>query len=108
VAATPFGIRVVVGDVCGKGLDGVRQAATVTGAFRQAAFGQPRLTRVVADLDAAVTRDSATDSRRVTQFVTAVLVEFTANAIRVVNCGHPPPIMRRAANQAIWSRAHGA
>ena len=38
VTATPFGVRAIVGDVCGKGLDGVRLAATLTGAFRESVF----------------------------------------------------------------------
>ena len=38
VAVTPYGVRLVVGDVKGKGLEAVQLAATVLGSFRQAAF----------------------------------------------------------------------
>ena len=43
VAATPYGVRVIVGDVRGKGLEAVQTAAAVLGAFRAAAFTEPDL-----------------------------------------------------------------
>ena len=89
VAESPYGVRVVVGDVRGKGLDAVQLAATVLGAFRRSAFTQPSLTEVAADLDAVV-RAVAGDE----DFVTALLAEFHEDhTVTLVNCGHHPPLL---------------
>lgn len=89
VVATPFGVRVIVGDVRGKGLEAVQVAATVIGGFRQAAYRQPSLTAVAVDLDAVV-RSVAGDE----DFVTVVLAEFrNDHTVTVVNCGHHPPLL---------------
>lgn len=49
VASSPYGVRVVVGDVRGKGLEAVQLAGTVIGAFRRAAFTQPSLADVAGE-----------------------------------------------------------
>src|SRR5437773_1767485 len=43
---TPYGVRLLVGDVRGKGLDAVRLAGVVLGSFRDAAQDRPDLTQV--------------------------------------------------------------
>src|SRR5690606_12870486 len=43
VVTTPDGVRVIVGDVQGKGLEAVETAALVVGTFRQAAYDQADL-----------------------------------------------------------------
>lgn len=89
VVASPHGIRVIVGDVRGKGLDAVQMAATVLGAFRAAAFTQSSLADIARDLDAAV-RSFAGDE----DFVTALLAEFHEDhTVTMVNCGHHPPLL---------------
>lgn len=89
VADSPHGVRVIVGDVRGKGLDAVQMAGTVLGAFRRAALTQPSLVAIATDLDAVV-RAVAGDE----DFVTAVLAEFHADhTVTLVNCGHHPPLM---------------
>jgi phosphoserine phosphatase RsbU/P len=86
-AFTPYGVRVIVGDVRGKGLDGVRLAASVLGTFR-AAMWDRELTDLARALDERVTEGSADED-----FVTAILAEFpAAGNVRLVNCGHPPPL----------------
>ncbi|MFD0659967.1 PP2C family protein-serine/threonine phosphatase [Thermocatellispora tengchongensis] len=85
------GVRVIVGDVQGKGLEAVETAAIVLGAFREAAYDEPDLTRVAARLENAL-------ARRLTgeQFVTAVLAEVVGDdEIAVLNCGHPAPLVLR-------------
>ncbi|MFE7191559.1 PP2C family protein-serine/threonine phosphatase [Kitasatospora sp. NPDC057541] len=92
VADTPYGIRVLLGDVQGHGLAAVETAADVLGAFRTAARTEPDLARLAERLDAAVS-DRPADGRFVTALLLAVDRDGTA---RLVNCGHPHPLLRRA------------
>jgi sigma-B regulation protein RsbU (phosphoserine phosphatase) len=89
---TPHGVRLLVGDVRGKGLDAVRLAGVVLGSFRDVAQDHPDLAQVTAALDRSVTRAIGPED-----FVTAVLVQVVddGSAI-VVNCGHPAPLLVRA------------
>ena len=88
--ATPYGVRMIIGDVRGKGIDAVRLASLVLGAYRHVAFERPDLRSVVADLDRAVAR-SVDDE----DFVTAAFVEERGGTLTVVNCGHPAPLLLR-------------
>lgn len=88
VAATPYGVRVIVGDVCGKGLDAVQTAAAVLGAFRQAAFTEPDLAALARSIDQMVAREPADEL-----FVTAIVGEFHDGSVHLVNCGHPSPVL---------------
>ncbi len=82
------GVRVVVGDVRGKGLEAVHLAALVLGAFREAASVEHALEQVAAAVDRAVEGEITLED-----FVTALFVEFLPGGeIRVVNCGHHPPL----------------
>ncbi|MFC3687243.1 PP2C family protein-serine/threonine phosphatase [Aquipuribacter hungaricus] len=88
VLDTPHGVRVVMGDVRGKGLSAVRMANYVLGAFRAAARRDASLTDVVALLeDVVATEGSAED------FVTAVVLEVRDGTVHGVSCGHPPPVL---------------
>jgi phosphoserine phosphatase RsbU/P len=94
VAESPDGVRMIVGDVRGKGLDAVQLAATVLAAFRRAAIMERSLTAVAIDLDNVVTAVVGDED-----FVTAVLVEFhDDNTVAVVNCGHHPPLLVTSAD----------
>ncbi len=91
VADTPQGVRLVVGDVRGKGLAGVRLAAVTLGSFREAAFGEPTLEGVARVMNGAVQRYGGPED-----FVTALLVEVSADgSARQLNCGHCPPLLVR-------------
>jgi serine phosphatase RsbU (regulator of sigma subunit) len=95
VAATPYGVRVVVGDVRGKGLDAVRLAAVVLGAFREAAYAHPDLGAAADAMATSVARELEAE-----EFVTMVLAQFGAGGeLELVNCGHPAP-MRYSHGQA--------
>ena len=88
VSATPFGVRMIVGDVRGKGLDAVQLAAAVVGAFRQSALTVTDLAGVAVALDEVVHAVSGDED-----FVTAVLAEFHDDGtVAFVNCGHHPPM----------------
>ncbi|AXE25465.1 serine/threonine-protein phosphatase [Streptomyces globosus] len=96
---TRFGVRMIVGDVRGKGLPAVRAAAVVLGAFREAAHYEEDLVEVVAHCGAALRRDAvaagATDEHGLLEgFVTALVAQVGEGpVVEVVNRGHPPPML---------------
>lgn len=87
---TPYGVRMIIGDVRGKGLDAVRTASIVLGSYRHVAFERSDIRNIVSDLDRAVARSVGEED-----FVTACLVEERGGTLTVVNCGHPSPILLR-------------
>ncbi|MGW7487432.1 PP2C family protein-serine/threonine phosphatase [Streptomyces sp. NPDC054786] len=97
VQETPFGVRMIIGDVRGKGMEAVAAVSVAIGAFRQEAEYAPTLTALVQRLDEAMAR-AAARSGPVTSnegFTTAVLAEVSADggALSLVNRGHPPPYL---------------
>ncbi|MBA3488576.1 MAG: serine/threonine-protein phosphatase [Longispora sp.] len=87
---TPYGTRMLIGDVRGKGLEAVRLASAVLGAYRHIAFERSDIGDVVSDLDRAVSRSVGFED-----FVTAAVIEERGGTLTVVNCGHPPPLLLR-------------
>ncbi|MEV6318564.1 PP2C family protein-serine/threonine phosphatase [Streptomyces sp. NPDC051776] len=107
---TRYGIRVIMGDVRGKGLPAVRSAAVVLGAFREAAHYEDELLGVIDHCAAALRRESTmpgtgtdTDTDNDTNwedvaesFVTVLVAEVPdAPQVLLVNRGHPPPMLLR-------------
>lgn len=92
VVSSPRGVRVIVGDVQGKGLEAVETAAVVLGAFREAAYDEPDLTGLGERLERSVSRQLGDE-----KFVTAVLAEVSPDGDGVVflNYGHPAPMVVR-------------
>jgi serine phosphatase RsbU (regulator of sigma subunit) len=88
--STPYGTRVLIGDVRGKGLEAVRLASSVLGSYRHVAHERVDLRAIVADLDRAVARSVGYED-----FVTACLVEERGGTLTVLNCGHPAPLLLR-------------
>ncbi|MEW1718902.1 PP2C family protein-serine/threonine phosphatase [Streptomyces sp. NPDC093109] len=110
--ATPYGVRVVIGDVRGHGLPVIGTVAAVLGSFREAAYDESGLDGVLRRLDRAHQRhvsDQARDSGAgagggadaheqeclsAEEFVTVLLLEIGPDAeVRVLNCGHPWPYL---------------
>ncbi|MCM2390910.1 PP2C family protein-serine/threonine phosphatase [Streptomyces albipurpureus] len=97
VQDTPHGVRLVVGDVRGKGLGAVETVAVAIGAFREAAEQESSLEGVTQRLERALNREGnrrdSLDSRET--FTTAVLAEIPRGAgiVRLVNRGHPEPLV---------------
>ncbi len=91
IAWSPYGIRLIIGDVRGKGLGAVEVAADVLGVFREVAHEVYTLAEMARRLDASLGRRWAVDD----EFVTAVLAEIDPGTSRltIYNCGHPPPIL---------------
>ena len=86
--ATPFGIRVFIGDVRGKGLPAIHLANVSLGAFREWAHEAATITDLAAHLDASVARNAGPE-----EFVTAAIVEITESSLDIVNCAHPAPLL---------------
>ncbi len=87
IAMTQFGPRFIIGDVKGKGLDAVGRCAAVLAVFRELAFGEPDLVELAASMDARLAREMEMED-----FVTVILAEFAPGEVRIVNCGHHPPV----------------
>ncbi|WP_030708009.1 PP2C family protein-serine/threonine phosphatase [Streptomyces sp. NRRL F-2580] len=97
VQDTPYGVRLAVGDVRGKGLGAVEAVAVVLGAFREAAETEPTLEALAQRLERALAREG---TRRdgldaVEGFTTCVLGEIPpgAGVLRLLNRGHPEPLL---------------
>ena len=98
IAQTPFGIRLIVGDARGKGLDAVETAAVVLGVFREVAHEVYTLAEAARRLDASLARRLSVDQAHGgsgEEFVTVVLAEIDpcAGRLTIYNCGHPPPLL---------------
>jgi hypothetical protein len=97
---TPYGVRLLMGDVRGKGLSAVGMAGVVTTLFRDGAHDYADLGALARKLDTGMARHSLSEPTGVSgdsaeRFATAVLVQFPPGTRRmdVVNCGHPPPVL---------------
>ncbi|MFI6471040.1 PP2C family protein-serine/threonine phosphatase [Streptomyces sp. NPDC050516] len=111
-ARTAHGTRLIIGDVRGKGLEAVGDAALVLGAFRAAAHQEADLPGLVDYLERAVAPDldqapgvgpdtdpqshSPSDEHS-EAFITAALLDIPdlGQGLQLVNCGHPPPLLLR-------------
>ncbi|MFD3696583.1 PP2C family protein-serine/threonine phosphatase [Streptomyces sp. NPDC058646] len=99
VQDTPYGVRLAVGDVRGKGLGAVEAVAVVLGAFREAAETEPTLECVARRLERALAREGVRrDSLDAVEgFITCVLGEIPSGTgvgvLRLLNRGHPEPLL---------------
>ncbi|MFF7561245.1 PP2C family protein-serine/threonine phosphatase [Streptomyces pseudovenezuelae] len=96
----PHGTRVLVGDVQGKGLGAVEEAAALLGTFREAAYHEPALATVAERLEIRVRRHgghvTALGRDDGDRFATAVLLGFPEADTGVVEAmvfGHEPPLV---------------
>ncbi|MGW4435093.1 PP2C family protein-serine/threonine phosphatase [Streptomyces sp. NPDC004596] len=92
------GVRIMIGDVRGKGLSAIGEAALLMGAFREAAHRHATLPDLAATLGHSVSRyladfEPATEAGE--RFATALLLELPDDdhTIRMISCGHPPPLL---------------
>ncbi|QIP83202.1 serine/threonine-protein phosphatase [Streptomyces sp. Tu 2975] len=98
-ARTPYGVRLMVGDVRGKGLGAVHAVAVALGAFREFAHYEADLVEVMHRCTAALLREAAVpgafDQEALMEgFTTAILAQVPdEHVVHLVNRGHPPPLM---------------
>jgi serine phosphatase RsbU (regulator of sigma subunit) len=89
-------VRFLIGDVRGKGIAGVEQAARVIRAFRQSAALRESLTDVAREMD-----EYLADFFGEEEFVTALLIEVSGpGQLMLLNAGHPPPQLVRASGES--------
>ena len=110
VMATPFGVRLLIGDVMGAGLPANRTGLSVLNAWRDLACTEPSLAGIAVRLHTLIAR-----SEHPERFVTALLVNFpvtgdlagpgeaapaTGSWAELICCGHPPPLLLRGGSAA--------
>ncbi|MCL8014478.1 PP2C family protein-serine/threonine phosphatase [Streptomyces sp. AS02] len=97
VQDSPHGVRIIVGDVRGKGMGAVGAVAVVIGAFREAAEQEATLEAVAQRLERALARErTRSEGVESTEgFTTVVLAELPHgdSVVRLVNRGHPSPVL---------------
>ncbi|MEU5208247.1 PP2C family protein-serine/threonine phosphatase [Streptomyces sp. NPDC020742] len=93
---TPHGLRLMIGDVQGKGMPAIGAGLEVLASFREAAHYEDSLEAVAGRMEQALTRYNTRSAEQGTdeRFVTALLLEVrgtdgTARG-RVLSCGHIP------------------
>ncbi len=88
VADTIHGVRLLIGDVRGKGLPAVQAASAALRAFRRSVYSAPDLAQLVLDVVGQTERMLDDD-----EFITALFVEMgTSGELRLANLGHPAPL----------------
>jgi GAF domain-containing protein len=88
----PESVRLIIGDVRGKGLDAVRLTTVVLGYFRAAAGDQGTLAEAARQIDTRLTGHLGDED-----FVTAMLVEIRDDGgTEILSCGHPGPLLADA------------
>ena len=91
IIPTGHGLRVIIGDVRGKGLDAIMLARHVLSAFRRSAVAVPAMEQVAGEVSRAIRPHLGEED-----FVTAVLAQVSSwGELTVVNCGHHPPLLFR-------------
>ncbi|MYV50112.1 SpoIIE family protein phosphatase [Streptomyces sp. SID2888] len=95
---TSTGTRLIIGDVMGKGLTAIGDAALLLGAFREAAHRQAALPDLVAYLEQSVCWNLAepTEADQAAEcFITAAVIDIpdATPQMHMVTCGHPPPLL---------------
>jgi serine phosphatase RsbU (regulator of sigma subunit)/anti-sigma regulatory factor (Ser/Thr protein kinase) len=89
VVHKPGGVRLLIGDVRGKGLTAVRTATIVLGEFRAAAADFDDLGEVAQQIDRRLRSYLADED-----FVTALVAEIKDDGrYAVASCGHPPALL---------------
>ncbi|MFG2205747.1 PP2C family protein-serine/threonine phosphatase [Streptomyces sp. NPDC048638] len=97
VQRTPFGVRLLIADVRGKGLGAVSAVSVLLGAFREAAEQEPELPALADRMERALLREDEQTSEedRLEGFITALICEVHpgGDGLRLLNCGHPAPYL---------------
>ncbi|MEU9057178.1 PP2C family protein-serine/threonine phosphatase [Streptomyces sp. NPDC048384] len=97
---TRYGVRMIVGDVRGKGLTAMREVAAVLGAFRVVVHYEDDLVEVMNHCAAALRREAAVpgahpEETLMERFTTALIAQVPNDepVVQLVNRGHPSPLI---------------
>ncbi|MFJ3820892.1 PP2C family protein-serine/threonine phosphatase [Streptomyces nodosus] len=112
-ARTDSGARVMIGDVRGKGLSALGEAALLLGAFREAAHQHASLPELAGALERSMARylaDFEPDDEAEERFVTALLLEIPDDEplVRMTSCGHLAPVLLGPDGQVTEADLHPA
>ncbi|MEW2630818.1 PP2C family protein-serine/threonine phosphatase [Streptomyces sp. NPDC048389] len=92
------GVRLILGDVQGKGLGAVEAASMLLGSFRESAYAEPGLPEIARRLELSMRRyaQRAPEAEGADRFATVILAEIPDDApvIRLLSLGHPPPLIQ--------------
>ncbi|MFD3911918.1 PP2C family protein-serine/threonine phosphatase [Streptomyces sp. NPDC058603] len=96
---TPYGVRILIGDVRGKGTGAVSTTSTLIGAFREAAHYVSDIGELAIRLEQSLERESAEhqDDEHHEEFATALIaqIDHQGQTLLVINRGHPEPYLIR-------------
>ncbi|WP_043493962.1 PP2C family protein-serine/threonine phosphatase [Streptomyces viridosporus] len=93
---TPHGIRILLADVRGKGVEAIRTVNVLLGAFREAGDHQPELPGIVRQLETRMQSNIArATGAEAESFATAVVAEIPPDysVLRIANRGHAAPLL---------------
>jgi phosphoserine phosphatase RsbU/P len=91
VVETPHGVRLMIGDVRGKGIDAVRIAAVALAGFREGTHQQRSLTELAEHCDRQLRPNLVVED-----FVTALFADIgNSGEVELICCGHPAPMHAR-------------
>ncbi|MEU1406899.1 PP2C family protein-serine/threonine phosphatase [Streptomyces sp. NPDC005728] len=110
---TRYGVRMIVGDVRGKGLSAIRAVAVALGAFREAVHYEDELVEVMTRCAAALRREVAVPGACEQEvllegFTTALIAQVPDEpVVQLINRGHPPPLLlHRGTATALMPSSH--
>ncbi|MGW7289197.1 PP2C family protein-serine/threonine phosphatase [Streptomyces sp. NPDC054847] len=91
-------VRIMLGDVQGKGLGALETASILLGSFRESAYTAPDLAAVAERLEFSMARyaERTQDSDVASRFATVLLAEIPHDepVVRILSCGHPAPVIQ--------------
>jgi hypothetical protein len=94
---SPFGTRMILGDVQGHGLDAVGTASMLLSVFHEAILDEAELGGIAWRLERRMLEDAA-HGYVPELFASVLLAEFVeeTDEVRLLSCGHPSPLLLRS------------
>lgn len=101
VRPSPFGTRMILGDVQGHGLEVVGTASMLLSVFHEAIYDEADLCGIAWRMERRLLEDGA-HGYVPEVFASVLLVEFVeeADEVRLLSCGHPSPLLLRGESAA--------
>ena len=112
---TPYGVRLLIGDVRGKGLNSIPGVAALVGSFHEAAHHTTTLPELARHLDEAVARHtretvavSGENDVSGEHFITAAIAQIPDDGteVRLISRGHCPAFLVSENAVQVWEPEH--